>query len=109
MSKKLEIYDGNKTYMFPTGKLATKEEVLKKFPAALTFAHVVETDENSEIMWAFQNLSALRTMYGIDSSLTQAEAIAAIQDILNAPEPEPEISAEERSAAALEFIALSNM
>lgn len=101
--KKVEKYTGDKTYMFPNGAIATKEAVLKQFPAALTFVHYVETDENGEVMWAFQNLSAMRTMYEIDSSLSEDEALAKIQEIINTPPPEPEPSAEERMASAMEF------
>lgn len=101
--KKVEKYTGDKTYMFPNGAIATKEAVLKQFPAALTFVHYVETDENGEVMWAFQNLSAMRTMYEIDSSLSEDEALAKIEEIINTPPPEPEPSAEERMASAMEF------
>lgn len=103
MKKKIEKYTGDKTYMFPNGAIATKEAVLKQFPAALTFVHYVETDENGEVMWAFQNLSAMRTMYEIDSGLSDEEALQKIQEIINTPPPEPEPSAEERMAAAMEF------
>lgn len=103
MKKKIEKYTGGKTYMFPNGSIATKEAVLKQFPAALTFVHYVETDENGEVMWAFQNLSAMRTMYEIDSSLSEDEALAKIEEIINTPPPEPEPSAEERMASAMEF------
>lgn len=103
MKKKIEKYTGDKTYMFPNGAIATKEAVLKQFPAALSFVHFVETDENGEIMWAFQNLSAMRTMYEIDSSLSEEEALKKIEEIINTPPPEPEPSAEERMAAAMEF------
>lgn len=103
MKKKIEKYTGDKTYMFPNGSIATKEAVLKQFPAALSFVHFVETDENGEIMWAFQNLSAMRTMYEIDSSLSEEEALAKIEEIINTPPAEPEPSAEERMAAAMEF------
>ena len=55
-------------------------------------------------MFALQNLSAMRSHYGIDKSLSESEAIAAIQEIVNTP---PEVdttpSAEERIAAALEY------
>lgn len=103
MKKKIEKYTGDKTYMFPNGAIATKEAVLKQFPAALAFVHYVETDENGEVMWAFQNLSAMRTMYDIDSSLSEDEALAKIEEIINTPPPEPEPSAEERMASAMEF------
>jgi hypothetical protein len=54
-------------------------------------------------MFALQNLSAMRTFYNIDKSLSEDEAIAKIQEIVNTPPPEPEPSAEERMAAAMEF------
>ena len=101
--KKIIKYDGTKTFMFPNGHLATKERVLQDFPAALTFTHIIETDEHEEVCFAVQNLSAMRGVYGIDSTLTEAEAIAAIQAVINAPAPEAEPSAEERIASALEF------
>ena len=108
--KILEKYTGEKTYMFPNGALATPAAVLEQFPAALTFGHVVETDENGEVMWAFENLSALRTLHGIDKSLAEAEAIAALQEIINTPPVVDETpSAEERIAAALEFQNLATM
>lgn len=103
--KILEKYTGDKFYMFPNGVLATKEAVLESFPSALTFVHVVETDEAGEVMWAFQNLSAMRSMYNIDTSLTEEEAIMALQEAINTPPPivEDVPSAEERIAAALEY------
>lgn len=108
--KILEKYTGEKVYMFPNGALATKEAVLKNFPAALSFVHVVETDENGEVMWAFQNLSAMRTLHGIDKSLSEAEAIEALQEIINTPvEVDDTPSAEERIAAALEYQNLASM
>lgn len=108
--KKVEKYTGDKTYMFPNGALATKEAVLEQFPAALTFVHYVETDEAGEVMWAFQNLSAMRTMYQIDSSLSEAEALEKIQELINTePEVDTTPSAEERIAAALEYQNLASM
>lgn len=101
--KVLEIYDGKKVYMYPTGKLATAEVMLEKCPAILTFKHVIETDEAGQVCFAIENLSAMRSRYDIDKTLSDEEAVQAIQDILNAPEPEAEPSAEERIASALEF------
>ena len=101
--KKVIKYTGEKVFMFPNGAIATKERVLEDFPAALTFTHIIETDEHEEVCFAVQNLSAMRDIYNIDSSLTEDEAIAAIQEIINAPQPEAEPSAEERIASALEY------
>jgi hypothetical protein len=100
--KYFEKYVNTKTYMFPNGALATPEVVLDKFPASVSFVHVVETDANGEVMFAFQNLSAMRTIYGIEGALSEADAITALQTAINA-EPEYTASAEERIAAALEY------
>ena len=105
---KIEKYLGAKTYMFPNGALATPEKVLAQFPACLAFAHIIETDENGEVMYAMQNLSAIRSQMGIDSALTELEAIAAIETARNTP-PVEEPSTEERIAAALEYQNLMSM
>lgn len=100
----LKIYD-EKTRMYPSGKVATKDTVYADYPAVKVFTHVIETDENDEVIYAINNLSALRTSYNIDKSLSKQEAVQAIQDIMNTPrEPvEPEPTAEERIAASLEY------
>lgn len=106
--KIIEKYTGEKTYMFPTGALATKEAVLQQFPAALTFTHVVETDEEGQVMWAIQNLAAMKSMYNIDKSLSEEEAIAKIQEIVNTPVAESSTPSDmERIASAMELQALN--
>ena len=57
-------------------------------------------------------MSALDTLcenYGISDELSDEEAIKAIEEIRNTPEPVAQASVEERTAAALEFIALSSL
>lgn len=103
---RIEKYVGTKTYMYPNSVLATPEKVMAEFPACLDFTHIVETDEAGEVMFALQNLSAVRSQLGIASSLSEDEAIAAIELIRNAVSEESvEPTAEERTAAALEAIA----
>jgi len=97
---KLEKFDGIKTYMFPNGAVATPEEIRKQFPAVDNFVHVLEV--NGDVCQAVMNLKALRNIHKIDSGLTEAEAIAAIETKVNTP-PEEIISPEERLAAAAEF------
>lgn len=100
--KKLIFYDGTKTFMYPNMKIATPEVILADFPAILTFKHVVETDENEQVFFGVENFSAMKTRYNIDSSLTDDEALAALEEIVNADQnadPTPE----ERIASALEF------
>ena len=106
---KIEKYDGSKTYMFPNGELATPSRVKKDYPAVEAFTHIVETDEAGQVMFAIQNLAAIKSQMGIDMSLSDEEAISRIEEIRNTPPPEPEVSAEERIAAALEFQNVLNM
>ena len=106
---KIEKYDGSKTYMFPNGELATPERVKRDYPAVEAFAHIVETDEAGQVMFAIQNLAAIKSQMGIDMSLSDDDAINRIEEIRNAPPPEPEVSAEERIASALEFQNVLNM
>ena len=106
--KKIRKYTGDKLFMYPNGDLATKDRMLKDFPAVLTFTHIIETDENEQMCFAVQNLSAMRGVYGIDSSLTEDEAIAKIEEIVNTV-PEYEPSAEERIASALEYQNLTSL
>ena len=101
--KKIELYTGDKIYMFPNGDIATKERMLQQFPAVLTFDHIIETDEAGEVAFAVQNLSAMCSLYQIDTSLSVEEKISKIEEIVNAePEEDTSASAEERIAAALE-------
>jgi hypothetical protein len=89
--------------MFPSGEVATPERVTEQFPAINVFAHIIETDERHEILWAVDHLGAMRSMHNIPAELTDDEAIAELQELRNAPPPEPEVTADERIAAALEF------
>lgn len=108
--KKLERYTGDKVYMFPNGSLGTREAVLQQFPAAESFTFVVTTDSSGEVMLGMDNLSLLRDVYNIAPELTEDEAIAKIEEIVNTPEPEStEATAEERIAAALEYQVMASL
>lgn len=106
---KVVKYDGTKTYMHPNGELATFEKIKQKFPAVEVFTHIVETDEQGQVMFAFQNLAAVRTQMEIDPSLNEDEAIAKIEELRNAPQPEPEPTAQDRIAANLEWQTLLSL
>ena len=88
--KIIEKYTGEKTYMFPNGMIASPDVVYEQYPAAKVFVHIVETDENREVMFAFQNLSAMRSFYNIDNSLSEDAAITVIQEIVNTKPAEPD-------------------
>ena len=106
---KIEKFTGDKTYMYPNGAIATAETIKKDFPAVEAFVHIIETDEAGQGCFAVQNLAAVRSQMGIDSALSEDEAILKIEELRNAPSPESEASAEERIAAALEYQNLVNM
>ena len=104
-----EIYDGTKTYMYPNGEIATAARIEQDFPAVTVFPHVIETDEEGQMCYAVQNLAALKSMYNLDKTLTPEQAIEAISEIMNAPEPEPGIDDQTRIADALEDLVVLNM
>lgn len=109
--KKLLIYDRKTTFMYPSGKVATPEVVKADYPACEHFTFVIETNQRKEVIYGFYNLSGLRDSYDIDDSLSDEEAIAQIEEIMNTPEEvvEGEPSAEERIAAALEYQNMMSM
>ena len=109
--RKLVLYNHSlgKIYQYPNGAIATPEKIQEDFPAITMFPHYIETDESEQMLMAVQNLSAARTYYDINISLTDVEAVEAIQTILNTPETSTTISAEERIAAALEYQVMSSL
>ena len=103
--KIIKLWDNTKTYMYPNSSIASPERVMEDFPAITVFPHVIETDENEQVIYAIENFAAMRSRYNIEE-----EAIAQIQEIINAPAPvNTEPSAEERIAAALEYQNLASM
>lgn len=99
---KYEKYTGEKTYMYPNGVLATPEMVYAKVPAAEVFTFVVGTDELGQVMLSMDNLSVLRSAHDIDSSLTEDEAIAVLEEIANTESVAETVSDQTRIADALE-------
>jgi hypothetical protein len=108
---KLEIYDGNKTYMFPNLSLATPEVVMAQY-AAVNFAPcVIMTDSAGEMFCSIEPLNAMRSRLGVDESLSVDEALVIMEEIINTP-PVPmnsDPTPEERIAAALEFQNVSTL
>lgn len=99
---RLVIYDGTETYMYPNGALATPEVVKRDYPAVDVFPHVIEV--NGNVLQAIQELTAMRNLHGIDESLSNEEAVLAMQTIINTPqEVVDEPTPEERIASAMEF------
>lgn len=106
---KIIKYDGNKTFMYPNGAIATPDRIEADFPAVTIFQHIIETDENGQVCYAVQNLSAMRSLYDIDTELTDEEAIVAIQTKRNEVPTNTSATPEERIAAVLEYQVITNM
>jgi len=102
--KKIVKYTRGKTYMFPNGELATPDRILQDFPAIETFAYALVTDEHEELFAELYNLNQMRDMYKVDPELDEAGAIDALQEIINAPLPEPK-QADDPLAMALSALA----
>lgn len=114
MKKVLEIYDHKKTYLFPNMMQATPDEVAKNYSAVNIpgLTCVFETDISRTMFYTVpEPIDVIKDRYNIDPSLSDKDAILAIEAILNTPQPEIETepSAEERIAAALEFQNLLNI
>jgi hypothetical protein len=108
---KLEVYDGSKTYMAPSGAIYDPDRLRQDFPAALVFAHLIHTDEGGEVCFGVYNYKAFCAQHGLDPTKPPEVNIPLLEEAMNAPPPEPssEPSPEERIAAALEYQNLANM
>lgn len=99
---KLEKFDGTKLYQFSDNSIADPEAIRARFPATNHFTHVIEAC--GEVCRGVMNLSSLRNDFGIDPALSEDEAIATLETIMNTPPVEDDTpTTDERIAAALEF------
>lgn len=98
-----EIYNPEKTYLSYADEAFTPEHVQTHYATVNFGTCIVQTDK-SHVRFGYINLlSDERDRWDIDDSLTDEEAVAEIERLANLPAPEPEPTAEERMAAALEF------
>ena len=111
MKRYLTLYDNTKTYVTPDMNQAPPSMVAEKYSVVnIGVSCVIETDESGIMLYtAPAPISVMRSNYSIEQTLTDEEAIRAIEEILNAPEPDQEPSANDRIAAALEYQNLLSM
>ena len=113
----LILYNSSDTYMSPSGAIMDCVKVQHDFPAVSNFSFIVETDTYEEMMYGFYSLSAMKAKYDVNNTLTDEEAVQAIEYAMNLekiidsqPQPaENPVTAEERIAAALEYQMLNDM
>jgi hypothetical protein len=106
MKRYLTVYDSSKNYLYPSKEIATPELVSQHYPLVnMGIKCVIETDSTGLMFYTSpESLDVLRGIHEIDESLTDEDALTAIEEILNTPEEvNTEPTAEERIAAALEY------
>ena len=103
MKLKYVLWDGVSGIILPNGQAYTADSP--------DFAAMVGQPPQAKLMlgqagnitYTADNLDLMRATYDIADELPDAQALADIAEMRNAPPPPPEPTAEERIAAALEF------
>lgn len=103
MQKYLEIYNPTKTYVYPSMQVATPQDIQANYSMVNVDTCIVTTDKGHKMFYAIEFLDAMKDRLGVDDSLSDIEAVVALETILNEPQPIPEPSAEERIASAMEY------
>lgn len=115
MSKRYEIWNKTEMIVTPTMEIFTPEQWMERFPAARLEGFTVVCSAgkiNGGYFGILEQMVQMAESNGCDFTNCETEqdyldAIEAFEDEMNRPSTEP--TAEERQAAALEFIALSSM
>ena len=113
--KRYAIWDKESLVIVPTGAVFTAQQWMEKYPAASLDSITVVCSAGEINGGFFGTLGQMCQMYenmgadfsGCETAEDKLAVIEAFEDAMNAPSNE--ISAEERTAAALEFIAMSSM
>lgn len=113
--KRYAIWDKVSPVIVPTGKVFTAQQWKDKYPVAELDSITVVCAAGEVNGGFFGTLGQMVQMYeaqGADFSACETAedklaVIEAFEDAMNAPSTEP--TAEERQAAALEFIAMSSL
>ena len=115
MSKKYVIWDKKSNVYTPSGEKFTAEQWIERWPVAeLESIKVVCAggDINGAFFGVLRDMIDIYSKAGCDFSTCETDqdyldAIEVFEDEMNAPSTEPTV--EERTAAALEFIAMSSL
>jgi len=109
------IWDKKSPVIVPTGQVFTAQQWMDKHPAAKLGSITVVCAAGEINGGFFGTLGQMTQLYaaqgadfsGCATEQEKLEVIEAFEDALNAPSTEP--TTEERTAAALEFIAMSSL
>lgn len=93
---KFKLWDGESSIMLPDGTVLNKAEILKEFPLSATHPMILGyLDDAMTIVGDIDCLGVARSINNIDAALSDTAAVAAIEEIRNAPSPE--VSENQRS------------
>ena len=102
----LEIYNNEKTYYYANLKQATPENVSINYPIVDEIVCVIGTDKKGIMLTrAPEPVVIALDRYGkeLEDFDCIEDAVKFIEDKMNEPQPEPEPSAEESIASAMEW------
>lgn len=104
---KYKIWDKQTTLVTPVGEVLTPTQVIQRYPAAAVDGMKYVIADQATSMAVFMELEATKEHYKrlgvpITDGMTDQEVLEAITHWEENP-PEPEPTAEERIAAAMEF------
>lgn len=100
---KLRIWDKETPMVYANGYEASPEQVMTDFPWSKHSTGFSDHYGDSPMIIGFYPLLQFRHLKNIDANLSDKEALAEIEWIMNEPEQVHIASPEERIAAALEF------
>lgn len=106
----LKLWDKQENLALQDGTINTPEQVYSKFPFTKVAENVV-IEVVGGVTCAIDNLAILCSVYGVDDELPPADALQEIKAARTrmTEEAENSVSVEERTAAALEFLAMNSL
>ena len=108
--RKIKIFDYSTNYLDASGEMLSPDQIIEKYRLLEGQIYISEADSQDKILYGLKNLTIARIEFGIDEALSDEQAVSVIESKINsAIESRPLPTPSERTAAALEFIALCNI
>lgn len=100
---KLRIWDKETPMVYNNGMEVQPEQVFTDYPWTKHAVTVTDHYGDDDAIIGLYPISQLKHSKNIDANLSDDDALAELERIMNEPQPTYSVSAEERIAAALEF------
>lgn len=92
---KFAKYDVEKEYIYPTGEIASPQQIKKKYSGVEKYTFVIQTDSSETMLYSMEPLVKLRSYYDIDFEISDDEAIKKINELYDKKKKEEEKMAKE--------------